>query len=270
MKVKAWQVGALAAAVVLAAGALASAAQVTTYSIRIDGGLLVPDVPAFAVQGRVFVPVRWIAQALGAQVSVSGHAVDINSGPAPQLVGSSAQDQNGEIVGTVQNTGSTSLNNVQVQAAFWGKDGQVVWAGTEPVTPSTLAAGAQGTFSVPVPSGAAAFEINAASENTIGSTAVYENSGNAGGPGPVPVAVTLDLVRTAPYVPSELYGQVNPPAGDQFLIVTWTAHNLGNAPAQWCPEDWTYAATSSGQGYQADTNADTSLLDNIGCPSNPI
>lgn len=64
-----YAVGAIVCAALLIATAATTALAETTMKLIVDGEELQPDVPPQVLDGRTMVPLRWVAEALGASCS---------------------------------------------------------------------------------------------------------------------------------------------------------------------------------------------------------
>lgn len=267
-------VGAVAAALCAAYFAGASASQLITHTLRVNGALLTPDVPAIYADGRVFVPVRWISEALGASVSPGqGHSVDINTVGAGGLEVASDYLGNNVMTGYVENKGVSTAYHVGVQVVFWDAQGNAVNTYQGAVSPSTLAPGTEGSFSLSIsPSNqAVALEVIPTKQATIGDTLTYLDTAdvNNGQQQAIPIQVTVTKAWETSQIPTS-YGTVDTPgSGNSYLVLSLTFRNATGYPVDICPGDWSYVTDSTGQRYHvsSDTN---DLPDGIACPSNPL
>lgn len=170
--------------VLVAAAATALAA--TTISIEVNGRVVATDVAPVNMSGRVMVPIRFVAEALGAEVSWDGMKQTVRiktpdaGGPATNASGGMTFQPNFDfrnvslvtdiqgvrIVGEIVNQTGGTRRYVTVRAKFYDASGRPV-GGTDhrPVQPETLADGEAGRFEILVPSylrDSARFDLTAA------------------------------------------------------------------------------------------------------------
>lgn len=132
----------------------------------VDGQELWMDVAPFVQDGRTFVPIRFVSEALGANVNYTQYAdgrtkdviITFEEGTAsvPQTGGVvilSKSDYTGEyedyhIVGEVQNQTSTEVDYVEIIATFYNASNVVVGTENTYANPYTLAPGQKAPFDI--------------------------------------------------------------------------------------------------------------------------
>lgn len=253
-----WVLGLLGASGVLGASIGAAA---THYQIRVNGAYLSPDVAPVLVNGRLMVSARWVAEALGANVSYesSDHTAVIQSpNKSPGLTVTAAEMSGGSITGTIVNQGSQTAQSVTVTATLWSSSGTVIGQPSAPV-PSSLTPGTSATFSIPL-SGAqitqtAAFEVaGGTAAGNVGDTLNGTEWANDSSLNTEPVAVTLNSVSTPASIPGSL-GVDTPPTGDEYVEVNVTVQNNGTVSADFYGQNELYIQDSSGNRYTPDIMA---------------
>lgn len=146
----------------------------------VDGQEQSMDVAPFVQDGRTFVPIRFVSEALGANVSYTQHAdgttkdviitLEEASASAPQTGGvvilskSENTDVIGafHIVGEVQNQTSAQVDYVKIIATFYNASNVVVGTEFSFSDPFTLAPGQKAPFDVsayPSPPGMASYSL---------------------------------------------------------------------------------------------------------------
>ncbi|BDG62177.1 hypothetical protein caldi_32670 [Caldinitratiruptor microaerophilus] len=179
-----WLLYALA---VTAAGWGASAWAGTRISIEVNGKPVATDVAPMNVNGRVLIPIRFVAEALGADVTWDGATQTVRIRTAGRDIRSDEgnrtpvyqpsfafrnvalkEDVQGDlhITGEVLNQSGSTRRYVTVRAKFYDAEGHVS-GGTDyrPVQPETVANGEAAHFDLTVPSyltDAARFDLLAA------------------------------------------------------------------------------------------------------------
>lgn len=263
----------LVIASVAAAGFLGASigAASTHYQIRVNGAYLSPDVAPVVISGRMMVSARWIAEALGANVSYESSdstAVLTSPNKSLGLAVTTATRTGSSITGTIVNEGSQAVQAVTVTATLWDSAGTVIGQPSVPLVPSTLIAGASASFSIPVTashlSQAVAFEVaGGTAMANVGGTLSDTEWSNAMNGHTVAATMTLNSVNTPASVPNSLGGSDMPPTGDEFVDLNLTVQNYGSETFVFAPDLEIYVQDGTGHRYPVDDSTSWDISSNI-------
>lgn len=250
-------VGGLVALSGLVGAEIGSAA--THYQIRVNGAYVSPDVAPVVINGRMMVSARWIAEALGANVSYESSdytAVITSPNKSPGLTVTTASRTASGIAGTVVNDGTQTAQAVTATATLWNSAGTVVGQPSVSLSPSSLAQGASASFSIPLTSAqmseTAAFEVIAGTAvGNVGDTLNGTEWENGGSLQTEPVATTFNSVTTPASIAGSLQTDT-PPAGDEYVEVNLTVQNNGAATVDFDGLSELYVQDSAGNRYTPD------------------